>query len=88
MKKTVLTIAIIFGMALNTFAQSRGLFNLGPKSGYDTYSYNRDPLTGGDPAFALPSSHGDTNDQTAPIGSGALLLIGFGAAYALKKKNK
>ena len=29
----------------------------------------------------LPNSHGDNNDQAAPLGGGALLLIGFGAAY-------
>ena len=27
-------------------------------------------------------------DPEVPLGSGALLLIGFGAAYAMKKRNK
>ena len=32
--------------------------------------------------------HGEYGDQPAPIGSGTAMLIGFGAAYALSKKNK
>ncbi len=33
--------------------------------------------------------HGESDDQNAsPLGGGALLLIGFGAAYALKKRNE
>ena len=38
----------------------------------------------------LPSAHAQTTDfdADAPLGGGVLLLIGFGAAYALKKKNE
>ena len=36
--------------------------------------------------FYLPDDHDDTDDTPAtPLGSGALLLVGFGAAYAMKK---
>ena len=35
----------------------------------------------------LPT-HGQPGNQNAPLGGGALLLIGFGAAYALKKRNQ
>ena len=35
----------------------------------------------------LPGHNSDQN-ETAPLGGGALLLIGFGAAYALKKRSK
>ena len=38
--------------------------------------------------LSLPFAHGNTNDSDAPLGGGVLLLIGFGAAYALKKKSK
>ena len=89
MKKLALTIAILLGITLGASAQNRGLFDRGPQR--ETYDYdyygnynNRDGMIG----FSLPNSHGETNDQGAPIGSGALLLIGFGAAYALKKRNK
>ena len=36
----------------------------------------------------LPGHGQNTNQDAAPLGSGALLLIGFGAAYAMSKKNK
>jgi len=85
MKKTLLTIAIILGMTLSTFAQERGLFSVGSNYESDTYYNDRE---GGDvPVFGLPGSHGSDEDQATPIGSGALLLIGFGAAYALRKKK-
>ena len=42
----------------------------------------------GSPFLALPGSHGFDDDAEAPIGSGALLLVGFGAAYLMTKKRK
>ena len=87
MKKTILTLAIVLGITLGASAQNRGLFDRGPqRESYDYYGNydNRDGLLG----FSLPSSHGETNDQEAPLGGGALLLIGFGAASALKRRKK
>ena len=87
MKKTILTLAIVLGITLGASAQNRGLFDRGSeRESYDYYGNydNRDGLLG----FSLPSQHGTTNDESAPLGSGALLLIGFGAAYALKKREK
>ena len=88
MKKLALTIAIVLGMSFGAFAQdevfvqqSGGLF------GYGNTSESIFARTGG-LVLSLPDSHGATDDVTAPLGSGALLLIGFGAAYALKKKRK
>ena len=36
----------------------------------------------------LPWNHGNTEDYDAPLGGGALLLIGFSAAYAMKKRKE
>ena len=91
MKKLALTIAIILGMCITSFAQSQrggGLFQYGWVSDEEYYgadSYDR-PIG---PGFSLllPTEHNTQNDYDAPLGSGALLLIGFGAAYALKKKS-
>ena len=87
MKKTLLTIAIVLGMTLGAVAQKQGggLFGMGEQRGCMTEqeNYNR---TGG--LLDLPNTHGDDNDLPAPLGTGALLLIGFGAAYALKKRQK
>ena len=86
MKKTLLTIAIVLGMTLGAVAQKQGggLFGMGEQRGYMTQQEEYDRGTG---LLALPGQHGLTDDQT-PLGTGALLLIGFGAAYALKKRQK
>ena len=89
MKKTIITLAIVLGMALSVSAQwGGGLFQRGAVSDEDfygaVYGY-QDRDNGG--LLNLPSSHGDTNDQGAPLGGGVLLLIGFGAAYAVKKQS-
>jgi hypothetical protein len=38
--------------------------------------------------LVLPTEHGQTTDTTAPLGSGIAVLVGFGAAYALKKRKE
>ena len=50
----------------------------------------RDADNGGNVSAPLLPGHGQTTNQNAetPLGSGALLLIGFGAAYALSKRSK
>ena len=85
MKRIALTLAIVLGIAFGASAQNRGLFDLGPESGNSNDAYGR---TSGS-AFLLPQNHGTGQDQnSSPLGGGALLLIGFGAAYALKRRQK
>lgn len=76
MKKIVLTIAVVLGLGMASFAQENGLFNRGEESGMKEITMP-----------TLPG-HGATTNQNAPVGSGALLLIGLGAAYAMTKKSK
>jgi MYXO-CTERM domain-containing protein len=85
MKKTITTIAIILGMTLCATAQNGGLFGKGPSRDMD-YEYGT--REGEGPMINLPGSHGTTNDESAPLGGGALLLIGFGAAYAMRRRKK
>ena len=75
MKKLVLTIAIVLGLGMASFAQN-GLFGKGGEEGAKEIN--------------LPSlpSHGVGTNQDAPLGGGALLLLGLGAAYAMTKKSK
>lgn len=93
MKKLAITIAIVLGLSMTSFAQwGGGLFQRGAVSDEEYYgaggyfSYNlwdrTDPLLPG-----LPD-HDYTDNVNAPLGGGALLLIGFGAAYALKKRKE
>lgn len=83
MKNLTLIIAIVLGMTIGASAQNGGLFGKGPDRQGESYDSRSDG-----PMISLPTTHGDTNDQGAPLGGGALLLIGFGAAYALRKKKK
>lgn len=91
MKKLILTVAIILGMTICASAQyfgdngqpkGGGLFGRGatPENGVNTQ--------GGFENYPLLPIHGQDGNQEAPLGSGALLLIGMGAAYALSKKDK
>ena len=94
MKKLVLTAAIILGFSMGLFAQNQqdngGLFGRGPV--YD--GMTRD---GGTFSLCLPGHNFTTHwnggsqghdDDLVPLGGGALLLMGFGAAYALTKRNR
>ena len=91
MKKLIITITILFGLSLTTFADG-GLFHSGSNarkgqaSGY-IYFNAKDPVTrdGGTP---LLPPHGSDDNQPAPLGSGIAVLIGLGAAYLVGKRRK
>lgn len=88
MKKLALTIAIVLGLGMMTFANPNGggLFQRGIAdeeyygSGYygNRNQYNS-PL--------LPQ-HGLYENQDAPLGGGIVLLLGLGGAYLVAKKRK
>ena len=81
MKKIALTIAIVLGLSMTTFADHGGLFQRGGSgSEEETVVYNRD----GNPG--LPG-HGETGNQDAPLGTGIAMLTAFGAAYLVAKKR-
>ena len=90
MKKLVLTIAIVLGM---TFAASAQYFgDNGQPQGGGLFGRGETPETsmntlGGSGTPLLPI-HGQNENQDAPLGGGALLLIGMGAAYAMAKKER
>ena len=86
MKKLVLTIAIVLGLGMTTFANpdGGGLFQRGeatPESNAAFSNGNDNPL--------LPN-HGKTSNQdaNAPLGSGIAVLVGLGAAYLVGKRPK
>ena len=85
MKKLIMTIAIVLGLGMSTFAQEaeveeRGLFG----KGFDIFGeMNRDePLMPGIPDM------GENGDVDAPLGSGIALLMGLGGAYLVGKKRR
>lgn len=84
MKKVALTIAIVLGISLCASAQwGGGLFQRGAVMDEEYYGagYRNDPM------INLPS-HGQTDDQSAPLGSGIAVLAGLGGAYLLAKRRK
>ena len=91
MKKTIITLTILLGISLSSFADG-GLFNrgnnarYGQASGY-TYFNAKDPVMreGGTP---LLPPHGSDDNEPAPLGSGIVLLTALGAAYMVAKKRR
>ena len=80
MKKTIMTIAIVLGLGMASFANpGGGLFQRG--ASVETKA------GGDDPAFpALPGHNSNTN-ANAPLGTGIVVLLGLGAAYLIGKKR-
>ena len=89
MKKLALTIAVVLGLGLTTFANNDGgLFQRGAtESNYGLYGDRTDPMLPAGPV--LPGEHGlDGNQDATPLGSGVAVLLGLGAAYFVAKKRK
>ena len=87
MKKLALTIAIVLGLGMASFADNGGLFNRGasaPASSTPSSSYE------GNRTFFAPRipDHGQTTHQNAPVGSGIAVLTALGAAYLVGKKRR
>ena len=86
MKKLAMTLAIVLGLGMASYANGGGLFGQGQaapeESNTTVMSGNR---LGGAPV--LPP-HNQGTSQPAPLGSGIAVLIGLGAAYAVAKKRE
>ena len=85
MKKIILAISLFAAVSFSANAQSDGFFT----SSY-MYEGNREEIGNQDWSMSdFPSiiGHGYEYDQTAPIGSGLLLLGGMALAYGMRKKK-
>ena len=96
MKKLVLTAAILMGFVMGSYAQHSlfeggnqekgGLFYRGERSELDfRMTESGSPFL---PNHGFELNWDADQEPEAPLGGGALLLIGFGAAYAMSKRNK
>ena len=86
MKKIIFTIAIVLTMVLGASAQTDGFF----KDGGSANDYSRTG-SGSDPALPRLPQGGvgaRDDDQTAPLGSGLLVLTALGVGYAAYKKRR
>ena len=88
MKKLALTIAIVLGFGLTSFADPNGggLFQRGltPDEEYyglGYYNINRDV------DMPMLPTHGQEGNANAPLGTGIALLTAFGAAYLVGKRR-
>ncbi len=85
MKRIVLAI-LLMTMVLGASAQTDGFF----KDGGSANDYSR-TSSGSDPALPRLPGYGvgaTNNDQTAPLGSGLLVMTALGAGYAAYKKRR
>lgn len=91
MKRIILCFVIVFGLTIAAHSQTDAsggiLFNGGGL--FQFGAINEEYSLGlRDVGLFLPDSHGIDTDVNAPLGGGIFLLMGFGAAYALKKKKE
>ena len=87
MKKLALTIAVVLGLSLTTFANTNdgGLFQRGASETSGIYG-SREGDGGVFLGPGLPIHDSDENHD-APIGSSVAVLLGLGAAYLIGKKR-
>ena len=86
MKKLILTIAIVLGMGMSTFAQEveveeRGLFGKGGMTRGNLFG-----LVAPDDPYGEDNQ--DAEEPEGPLGSGIAVLMGLGAAYLVGKRRK
>lgn len=81
MKKILFAIAIVMMMGFTASAQRDSFFNDWEDIGN---GLDRDPID----MPTLPSSHGWTDDVSAPLGSGLLVLTALGGAYMIARRKK
>ena len=92
MKKLTITIALILGLTMTTFADG-GLFKRGYNaengaSGYNYFGAKVEDDNAGSPAMPLLPQHGQETNQPAPLGSGIALLAALGGAYLVGKRRR
>ena len=90
MKKQIITIAIVLGLSMTSFAQG-GLFHRGANADGTPaeVSLTGDGTKGpNDHTPMLPNHNNDGSNQPAPLGSGIALLTALGAGYVVAKRRR
>ena len=87
MKKIVLTLAIVLGLSMTTFADGGGLFQRGSTPEQEVGIFGKGRTATGMPA--LPAHNLlENQDADAPLGTGIALLAVLGGAYLVGKKRR
>ena len=86
-----MTIAIVLGLSMTSFAQG-GLFHRGANADGTPaeVSLTGDGTKGNGDIHTplLPKHNNDGSNQSAPLGSGIILLTALGAGYLMSKKHR
>lgn len=81
MKKILLATALVLAIGLGANAQRDSFFNDWEDVGN---GLDRDAIT----MPGLPGSHGLVTNESAPLGSGLLVLTALGAGYMIARRRK
>jgi len=87
MKKTILTIAIVLGLGLTSFADPNG-GGMFQRCTSDKEYYGSGWRDGETPLLPALPQHGSNENANAPLGTGVALLTALGAAYLVGKKRR
>lgn len=79
MRKFIMIVFMLIMFSMNSYAENSNIFNR------DINSEKIENTKGGFPG--LPG-HGETGNQTAPLGSGMLILGSLAVVYAFSKNHK
>ena len=82
MKKLALTIAIVLGLGMVSFAGPNDGGMLGRGENGSQNSGRSETL------FPRLPQHNETTNQSAPLGTGVMVLTALGAAYLVGKRRK
>ena len=85
MKKLALTLAIVLGLGMTTFADGGGLFQRGNTPEQENAYFKNGERGGFGPV--LPG-HDLTGNADAPLGTGIAVLAVLGGAYLVSKKRR
>ena len=98
MKKIMMTLSLVVGIALSTQAQyltskdgrGGGLFGRGLVADelYSGPGYGQNSLLNDNGLPGIPNGHDLEGDQPAPLGSAVVLLSALGVAYLVGKRRK
>ncbi len=98
MKKILITLSLVMGLALSTQAQyfsnkdgrGGGLFGRGLVADEMYYGagYGQNSLLNDNGLPGVPNGHDLEGDQPAPLGSAVVLLSALGVAYLASKRSK
>ena len=87
MRKLLLAVVLVLAVSLSASAQRGGKDSFFMDWEDVSNGLDRDPDPTAGPYFPGFPQHGETTNQSAPLGSGLLILTALGATYALRKKE-